>query len=96
MNQYKSETTKARIAKKEIIIGGLFIISFIVQVVLTGFQIKQSFMSALVQFLSSWILAFVFVQFRRKYYGTSLFAWWTGIYIVIIILSVIASLILDF
>jgi uncharacterized membrane protein len=88
----KTETLEQKRNRREkIIIGGLFLISFIIQLVLTDFELKQSFLSALVQLLSSWILSFGFIQFRRKYFETNLLIAWRNWYIAIMVLSIISS-----
>lgn len=89
----KTETLKQKRNQREkIVIGGLFLISFIIQLVLTDYKFHQSFMSALVQLLSSWILSFGFAQFRRKYFETNLLIVWRNWYIAIMILSILSSL----
>lgn len=82
--------------RNNLIIGGLFISSFLIQLFLHDFRIAQSFFSAIFQVISSWILAFVFVQFRRKYYKTNLFPYWRNFYVIIIIMSIMASFVYDF
>ena len=80
---------------EKILIAGLFLISFIVQLVLTGFELKQSFLSSLAQLFASMILSYVFVQFRRKYFETNFLKWWRIWYIAIVILSIISSLVIE-
>lgn len=97
MNKFKSKLwVLYKVEKSKFLIGSLFFLSFIIHLFLTDFEFKQSFMTALVQCLSSWILAFVFIQFRRKYYNSSLIPWWIGFYIALICLSVISLTILDY
>jgi Mn2+/Fe2+ NRAMP family transporter len=92
MNELKTRIVEFYRNEKEItIIGGLSIATLIIQLIITECNITQSLMSVLVQFLSSWLLAFVSVQYSRKYYNAKLLNWWTGWYITIILLSVISS-----
>jgi len=95
MNESKSRILELyKNEKGKFIIGGLFLFSFIIQLIFTNFYLRKSFVSALFCFLASWILAFGYVQFRRKYYhDTKLIKYWVRWYIAIIIFSVISLLI---
>lgn len=96
MNQYKSQLLVFyKVENSKFLIGSVFFLSFIIHLFLTDFDFKRSFMIALVQCLSSWILAFVFIQFRRKYYNSTFIPWWIGFYIALICLSVISLTILN-
>ncbi|RKD86556.1 hypothetical protein [Mangrovibacterium diazotrophicum] len=91
-NQTTQEQRKQR---KKIIIGGLFLISFLVRLFLTDFELKPSFLTALVQLLASGILSLVFVQFRSKYFETDFENWWIGFFVTLLILSIISTVLFD-
>lgn len=66
------------------VISGLFIISFIAQLVLTQFEFRMSLMGVFLQLILSWVLSQLFYLFfnKQNYSKAGLWMSWYGFIIV--------------
>ena len=66
------------------IIMGLVLLSFTVLLLSNKFDLRLTIVNTVFQFISSWLLSFVFTQFYNKYYSSSYFTWWVRLYLIMI------------
>ncbi len=74
------------------IILTLFIVSILIQIILTDFKLETFIGNIIVQLFASAILGYVFTQFHLKYSQVSYIKTWSIFYIIIISLNLVFNL----
>ena len=70
--------------RRILIISGLVLLSFTVLLLSNKFDLRLTIVNTIFQFVSSWIISYVFTQFYNKYYSSSSFTWWVRLYLLMI------------